>query len=52
MIFWITVHTRVQDEKAESEASAKWKEVKEELEKINELILKTKGDLKEVPDNI
>ena len=33
-------------------ASAKWQEVKEKPEKINELILKTKAELKERPDNI
>ena len=35
-----------------SEASAKWKEVEGKLGKINELILKTKSDLKEGPNNI
>ena len=29
------------------DASIKWKEVKGKLDKINELILKTKADLKE-----
>ena len=33
-------------------ASAKWKEVNGKQDKINELILKTKTDLKERPDNI
>ena len=33
-------------------ASFKWKEVSRKLDKINELILKTKADLKERPDNI
>ena len=33
-------------------ASAKWQEVKGKPEKINELILKTKTELKERPDNI
>ena len=35
-----------------SEASAKWKEAKGKPDKINGLILKTKADLKERPDNI
>ena len=39
-------------EKADSEDSAKWKKVKGKPGKINELILKTKGNLKEGPDNI
>ena len=34
------------------EALAKWKEVKGKPDKINELILETKADLKEEPDNI
>ena len=34
-------------EKADSEASAKWKEVKGKPHKINELILKTKFSAKE-----
>ena len=33
-------------------ASAKWQEVKGKPKKINELILKTKAELKERPDNI
>ena len=33
-------------------ASAKWKEVYGKPDKINALILKTKADLKERPDNI
>ena len=33
-------------------ASVEWKEVNRKLDKINELILKTKADLKERPDNI
>ena len=33
-------------EKADSEASAKWKEIKEKPDNINELGLKTKADLK------
>ena len=33
-------------------ASAKWKEVNGKLDKVNELTLKTKADLKERPDNI
>ena len=32
--------------------SAKWKEVNWKPDKINELILKTKANLKEVTDNI
>ena len=32
-------------------ASVEWKEVNRKLDKINELILKTKADLKERPDN-
>ena len=35
-----------------SEASAKWKEIKGKPDKINGLILKTKADLKEGPNNI
>ena len=33
-------------------ASAKWKEVNGKPDKINELIMKTKADLKDRPDNI
>ena len=36
----------------DSEVSAKWKEVKRKLDRINELILKTKADLKKRPDNM
>ena len=39
-------------EKVDSEASAKWKEVKEKPDKINKLILRSKADLKEGLDNI
>ena len=35
-----------------SNASAKWKEVKGKSDKNNRLILKTKADLQEGPDNI
>ena len=46
-------HTRVENHQiADSEASAKWKEVEGKLDKINELILKTKTYLKEGPDNV
>ena len=38
--------------KVYSEVSAKWKEVKENSDKINELILQMKADLKEGLDNI
>ena len=38
--------------KADTEASAKWKEVKGKPDKINELILKMKANLKEGSDNI
>ena len=38
--------------KPHDEASTRWKEVKENPDKINELILKTKADIKEGPDNI
>ena len=52
-IFWATTHTRVQNhKKADSDASAKWKEVKGKPAKINELILKTNVDLKEGTGNI
>ena len=34
------------------QASTKWKQVERKPDKINELILKTKTDLKEGPDNI
>ena len=33
-------------------SSAKWKEINRKPDKINELKLKTKADLKEGPDNI
>ena len=47
------LHTRVKNqEKADSETSAEWKEIKWKPGKVNDLILKTKGDLKEGPDNI
>ena len=36
--------------KADSEASAKWKEVKGKPDKINKLILKTKANLEDGPD--
>ena len=45
-------HKSIKPKKADSEASAKRKEVKGKLDKINELILKTKADLKYGPDNI
>ena len=38
--------------KKQIEASAKWKEVKGKPDKINELILKTKAELKQGSDNI
>ena len=38
--------------KVDSEASAKWKEVKGKPGKINELMLKAKADMKERPDNL
>ena len=38
--------------KADSGASAKWKNVKGKPDKINELILRSKGELKEGLDNI
>ena len=38
--------------KADSETSAEWKKVKRKPDNINELILKTKADLKEGPNNI
>ena len=39
--FWTTAHTRVHcHEKADSEASAKWEEVRGKPDNINELILK------------
>ena len=38
--------------KADTKASAKWKEVKGKPYKINELILKMKANLKEGSDNI
>ena len=38
--------------KADSEASAKWEKVKGKPDKINELILKKKADLKNRTDNI
>ena len=41
------LHKEYSHEKADSEASAKWKEVKGKPDKIDELILKTKADLKE-----
>ena len=51
--YWTTADTKVwRHEKADSEASAKWKEVKGKPDKINELILRTKADLKEGIDNI
>ena len=43
---------RNKPKEADSEALVKWKEVKRKLDKINKSILKTKTDLKEVPDNI
>ena len=50
---WTTAHTRVSNqEKVDSQASAKYKQVKGKPHKINELILKTKADLNEGPDNI
>ena len=53
VIFLDTAHSKVKShKKADSEASAKWKDVKGKSDKINELTLKTKGDLKEGPDNI
>ena len=52
-IFWATAHTRVLSHKnTDSEASAKWKEVKGKPGKINELVLKTKADLKEGPGRV
>ena len=51
--FELTVHTRVQShEKADNEASVKWKEVKGKPDKISELILKRTADLKEGPGDI
>ena len=50
---WATAHIGVEShKKGNSEASAKWKEVKGNPDKINELILKRKADLKEGLDNI
>ena len=50
------VHTQeyktTKKKKTDSEASAKWKEVKGKPDKINELRLETKVGLKEGPDNI
>ena len=48
-----TAHTRVlSHEKADSQALTKWKEVEGKPDKIRELTLKTKTDLKEGPNNI
>ena len=47
------MHTRIwSQEKANTEASANWKEVKGKSEEINELILKLKADLNKGPNNI
>ena len=51
--FWTTTHVRLSShEKADSKTSLTWKEVKGQPDKTNELILKTKFDLKEGPDNM
>ena len=44
-------HKSIKFEKTDSEASAKWTKVKGKPDKINELILKTKADLKKGPDS-
>ena len=47
------LHTKVQiHQKADIEALAKWKEDKGRPNKINELILKTKADLKDGHEDI
>ena len=45
-------HKSIIYEKVDSEASAKWKEVKGKPDKINELILETKANLKKGTDKI
>ena len=45
-------HKNIKPRKADSEALAKWKEIKGKPDKTNELILETKTYLKEGPDNI
>ena len=51
--FWKIAHKIVKcHKKAYHEASTKLKEVEGKPGKINELILKTKANLKEGPDNI
>ena len=42
-------HKSTKPRKADSKASAKWKEVKGKPDKITELILKRKGDMKKGP---
>ena len=52
-VFLTTAYTIVKiHEKPDSEASAKWREVKGKPDKINELIPKTKAGLKEGPGDI
>ena len=46
------MHTQEYRATNNRKASAKWKEVKGKPDKVNEMILKTKVDLKEGPDNI
>ena len=43
-------HKSIKPEKADSKASAKWKEVKRKPDKINPLVQKMKIDQKEGPD--
>ena len=50
--FWKTAHIRVWNHKKDNKSSAKWKEVKGKPDKPNVLILKTKVNMKEGPDNI
>ena len=51
--FWTSAHTKVlYFEKSDGKASAKLKEVKGKPDKINEMILKTKANLKEGSDKI
>ena len=47
MWYFEQLHKEYSHGKADSEASAKWKGVRGKPDKINELILKTKADLKE-----
>ena len=50
--FWTTAHKSTNPSKADIEALAKWKEDKGRPNKINELILKTKADLKDGHEDI